>query len=450
MPVRCACGAKVSEWAAYCPQCRADVRDLPLLAAEPPDPAQPAEPAEPAEVAQDVTVPWSDVPTADAPAARPAEHPARAAGRSPSPATRTAAVLAALVVVGSGVVALTRHHGGAAHAVVPPTSAATAGRPKRAIGSAPLTDFANLVAYFDAPEPLLVSNVEPVDASLAAVAGAALPGSQPVPAGTGGAAAIGTGVLAGHAVYAGQPSNIVDLGPAGGVVPGTGNLLGLTSGSAGPAVLDVLAVIHTAATLQFVSQARLTLPAGDAPVAVLTAGVIAVRDEHNHLVIVRDGQPGASLGELGAVVGESATRLAWTGADGCSAEGACPLHVTDWATQRTTTVAPPPGSVGYAVGGGFSPDGATLAAFAAPASQPGASLARLQPVSISLPGGVPVPAGSQVLTRLVQGVPVGVAWWSSDGNWLVYSGLLGDVRATGQGGRDIDMGLPASYAFAVL
>lgn len=442
MPVRCACGADVSEWAAHCPQCRSDVRGLPLLAADPADPGEP-----PVANAAGTVVAW------EVPAAEPAPHagdPARR-GRSVGPAGRTAAALAAMLVVGSGVVALTRHQGaGSARAAIPPVGGAPSSGQRRVIGLAPLTGFANLVAYFDAPEPLLVSNAEPVDASLAAVAGAALPGSQPVPAGTGGAAAIGTGVRAGHAVYAGQPSNIVDLGPADGVVPGTGNLLGLTTGSGGPAVLDVLAVIHTAATLQFVSQARLTLPAGDAPVAVLGPSVIAVRDEHNHLVIVRDGRPGASLGDLGAVVGESATRLAWTAADGCSAEGACPLHVTDWGTQRTTTISPPPGSVGYATGGGFSPDGATLAAFAAPAGQPGASLARLQPVTVSLPGGAAVPAGSQVLTRLVQGVPVGVAWWSADGNWLVYSGLLGDVRATGQGGKDIDMGLPASYAFAVL
>jgi hypothetical protein len=143
--------------------------------------------------------------------------------------------------------------------------------------------------------------------------------------------------------------------------------------------------------------------------------------------------------------------LAWTAAAGCSPVGACPLRLTDLAAGDTRTVAPPLGAVGYAAGGAFSPDGSTLLAFAVAPSHAGATLATVTPVYVDAGTGVATGVMPGVPTRLVQGVPIGIAWWTPDGSWAVYSGLLGSVQASSAAdGRVVDLDLPASFSLVVI
>lgn len=439
MSVRCSCGMEVSEWAARCPTCRADVTGLVSDASAdehwpegPPDDHWPEGP--PVEVRRSDGL------------------LRRRGGRGwllAAGATAAAGVLVA-VVAGRG---STPTRPVAADPQVPSTIAGAV--PSDSSQFLPLALQESVVVYTDAPQPISVVPGATVTASSAAVASAALPGAQPVSAGTNGAVALGTGVHTGEALYLSSaggdnPLSVIGIGQADTLVPGTGSLVGIGRTHGDVVTVDVLDITQSRLAVTHPAEAPMILPAGDRPVAVLSDGSVAVRTEQNQLLVIGVHGPGVSLGQLGAVLSVTGRTLAWTSATGCTPVGACPLELTDLSTGRTRAVPPPAGTYGFAVGGAFSPDGSTLLAFAAPPSDPGASLVSLTPVFVEVASAHVDKGLPSVASRAVQGVPVGVAWWVAGGSWAVYSGLVGVVSSANLQGTVVGLGLPASYALALL
>ncbi|MCU4185463.1 hypothetical protein K6U06_13905 [Acidiferrimicrobium sp. IK] len=431
----------VSEWAARCPSCRADVSQLPLLPA-PPAVSEPLPDGYPTPLPGDgTTSPAGPVP------ASPSRRWRLAAG--------VAAGLAAVLVVGL----TTSGTGGrtAADATgAPGRNGVSPVPPGPATGSVlPESLRSSVVVYTDAPEPISVAPGTPVTTATRTVARGALAGSQPVPAGPHHAVALGTGVRGGWAVLldapgAGMQTEVEQIAPADLVFPGAGSSVGIGRIAGDVTTVQVVTVGAAAGSPTFTVGAPRVLPAGARPAAVMADGSLAVRTERNELAVVGPDGLGPSLGQLGAVLGVWGSTVAWTSATDCTANGACPLNLTDAALGATRPVPPPVGTDGFAAGGAFSPDGAMVLVFAVAPSSPGAALLSLTPVLIDtakarVDRGLP-----SVETRSVQGVPVGVAWWTADGTWTVYSGLAGSVSAAGLAGRVLDLGLPPSFAFALL
>jgi hypothetical protein len=103
----------------------------------------------------------------------------------------------------------------------------------------------------------------------------------------------------------------------------------------------------------------------------------------------------------------------------------CALLLYDTASQTTTRIDGPTTANGFFGGGAFSPDGTTLAAFAA-TSRP----ANVDPaVKLSI---IDVEAGRVNLVEnsgVAVGEPYGYAAWSLSGDWLIFGGLQDDVNA---------------------
>lgn len=115
---------------------------------------------------------------------------------------------------------------------------------------------------------------------------------------------------------------------------------------------------------------------------------------------------------------------------GCHNTG-CTIALADFDHGQTTVVQSPTGESGFYAGGAFSPDGTTLAAFAATTagtSNPGAELALID-----------VTHGTARLiddSYVPVGEPYGFATWSPGGNWLYFGGLSEKVKAHHRGAHD--------------
>ncbi|GAC1366439.1 MAG: hypothetical protein NVSMB32_10760 [Actinomycetota bacterium] len=156
-----------------------------------------------------------------------------------------------------------------------------------------------------------------------------------------------------------------------------------------------------------------------------------------------------SLGVASAVIGLHADSVAWLATDGCESAGECPLHITDAFSGVDQTVAPPPGRAGYLAGGGFSPDGGTLAAFVA--DPLGAHLTLVRPDASKPASAVAGFTARRIDGGLVQTEsPAATAVWTPDGTRVFFCGVNGTMHVLRIGdaaASSIDQ--PSSSSFAV-
>ena len=146
--------------------------------------------------------------------------------------------------------------------------------------------------------------------------------------------------------------------------------------------------------------------------------------------------------------GSTHSLIAWLPTFG-PCDGRC-VAVSDSATGATRQIAGPPGHFGFMGGGGFSPDGSTLAAFASNValsgvpSNPSADLA-----IIDLAHRDQVRVIEQ--SRVQIGEPHGSAAWTPDGKWLFFGGLDNQLRLYRNGDRSArTTTLPASYDLTIV
>lgn len=511
MMVRClGCDADVSEWAASCPHCRADLAEAPLLGGTtdvdvaygagvrgdgrsgltaPLEgdwplrprvwlPPVPAGEDGPAPVAGSVEGDWVSVSSA-----RLDDSPARGARFRPAVLVLAAALVAFVIAAATQ---------GTRHRSVEPVKQFPAGLVLPGHLPPALSDLP--VAYVGGNGTVDVTSPgQPSDSALIVAAAVAASGQPPLAVGGGTAFVLGSG-SAGRAEFASSAGVAVALGPAAAIVPGPGERIGLLGMQAGgrevmrevslrssaptarpgrPAGPDH-ASGHAAAGQGFAPRTissppatpwpgravvagggpyvtlhrAVAIPSGSMPVAVLSASLVALRSPKDHLVVWDPADAASrSLGHLGQVVGVAAGRLAWLGAT-CARDGECPLHVYSVRDGKDVLVPPLPGRTGFLPGGSFSPAGGMLAAFTAAAGQ---AARPPNDASTVQPVVVDLPAA---VPHLV-GIPVpsprsgplaGSAWWTPGGRWLAFAGPEGSLYACSPTAGHWSPALPLSYA----
>jgi hypothetical protein len=148
-------------------------------------------------------------------------------------------------------------------------------------------------------------------------------------------------------------------------------------------------------------------------------------------------------GRAAFIFGTSNSEVAWTSASGCSAEGECPLFLTD-GTGHNNTVVPPPGHLGFLAGGALSPDGRLLASFVsvARAGHREAQLALVDTATLQ----VTIIPGSVIPLR--DRIPA--AQWTPDGQFVFFSGPTGRMHVYGPGAAaSTTLDIAGSTTFAV-
>ena len=405
--VRCpGCGAAVSEWAARCPECDADVRAAPLLEVR-------------------------------------AEHaPASRLRRVPPASVAVAVVLLAVAA------AVVRQGGDAAPPAGDPagTTTGTAAPTTTAPGSARTGagPRRGQVAFVEPPRTFRIVDLR---------TGRSVASELPVEAYPEHPFALGASFVftsAGRARLAGA----VDPGPGSRLVVRTlGAADSVLPADQPGAVWLVRGQPPSAVEVELVNGSgdRLAppveLPPGTAP--VLAAGpdrlVLQRIDGTLLLYDARARRITDGLGRAGDVLDAHGPVVAWVAAayGRCEGATACELHLTDVDSGGDRVVAAPPGSE-WVRGGAFSPDGSKLAAFAAAGGAAESGAARLVMIDVATVGTLEIP-GSEAPV----GEPVVAAAWSRTSGWLLYSGLGGSLRGHFPGSPSAQaLDLPSSYTFA--
>lgn len=189
------------------------------------------------------------------------------------------------------------------------------------------------------------------------------------------------------------------------------------------------------------------LPPNTAPVVAAGPDRLVLQRVDGTLLLydARSRRISDGLGRAGDVLDAHGPHVAWvTAASGlCVGVTACELHLTDVDSGGDRVVAAPPG-LEWMRGGAFSSDGSKLAAFAAAASATQAGAARLVIIDVATLGTLEIPDSEVPI-----GEPVVAAAWSRTSGWLLYSGLGGSLRAHFPGSRSAPaLDLLSSYTFA--
>lgn len=425
MPVRCpGCDATVSEWAARCPSCHTDVIGTPVVRESAGNRAP----------------------------SGPNEHKGVAAPGKPRRGQRGLAIIAsALLVAGVATVGVVRY--------APITKASPPGGRLAGVAGLPPDLAATPVVYVADGQLATTTLGGTRSGQIGVIAGQAQPANRSEPEGRS-VVFLATGATGEQAEEIGPSGTITSLGRATGVLPGPPGQVGLVLED------DDVAAGPPPYTLRVAggpprSRPPLAIPAGTSPVAILSAGRVALRsDQTGDLLIWSPPRaPTTDLGPSAGIVGVSNTMLAWLSSRGCATATACPLHLFDLASGTDHLAQPVPGGRGFAPGGAFSPDGTRLLAFVVP-SGVGSGPAQLQTVIVDPVTGQSTPIARPTPTLLVPGLPAGNAWWTPDGSWLVFGGVDDRLFAypvdRRSGGRaappssPLDLKLPASWGFALL
>ena len=388
MPVRCpGCDATVSEWAARCPSCHADVSGAPVIA----------------EAAGNLAPRGPDELEESAPPGK-RRHGHR----------RLAIIASALLVAGLVGLGIVRY--------APMTTASPPGGRLAGVAGLPPDLAATPVVYVSAGQLATTTLGGSRPGQIGVIAGQAQPANRSEPEGRS-VVFLAAGATGEQAEEIGPSGTITGLGRATGVLPGPPGQVGLVLED------DDVAAGPPPYTLRVAggppsSSPPLAIPAGTSPVAILSAGRVALRsDQTGDLLIWSPPRaPTTDLGPSVGIVGVSNTVLAWLSSRDCATATACPLHLFDLARGTDHLVQPVPGSHGFAPGGAFSPDGTRLLAFVVP-SGVSSGPAQLETVIVDPATGRSTPIARPTPTLLVPGLPAGNAWWTPDGSWLVFGGV---------------------------
>jgi hypothetical protein len=212
------------------------------------------------------------------------------------------------------------------------------------------------------------------------------------------------------------------------------------------------------------------LPAGETAIAQVPLGLVVARganlaapiNQADHLRVslvmqtvesagqlqATGFQPPApeSLGAATGIVGVHGSTVAWIRCPGGQSVN-CSLHLVNTTNLETSVVQEPRDSVGFAEGGGFSPDGRLLATFVRSGISDGGTVLQLEVYNLAT--GALTPVGSPVLAV----EPEGSATWSADGRYLYFGGLLGRLYAepsTAIGTPQKPVTLPLTTSFSVV
>jgi hypothetical protein len=247
------------------------------------------------------------------------------------------------------------------------------------------------------------------------------------------------------------PRSLVQhVGAADRLFPTDGGGVGLQVGGDGdqsgaPAIVEYMAADGTLSQPHNTSTA---LPGGTTAIARMIVGLLVLTGD-NQLKFAGTG-PELHVGPVNRVIGTSVATVAWTdgGGGGCLPNPGSCLHLTDTASGTDRMITPPAGFAGFVGGGAFSPTGTWLAAFVFTPADTGPGL-RLVLIDTRL-------GRAQVVGPVLPaGEAIGSAAWSSDGQWIFFSGLSGPLYAqrmesSGPVSAPVALALPATYAFTPL
>jgi hypothetical protein len=190
------------------------------------------------------------------------------------------------------------------------------------------------------------------------------------------------------------------------------------------------------------------LSSGTVPVARLPDGLLVRTPSQSpngpFQLTLMSNRGTEQLGLADQMIGTSGTEVAWLSC--ASVPKSCTLVLDDTATDERQVIEPPTGYSTFVPGGGFSPDGRLLAAFAA--SSTAADKGTLRLTTVSTVGG----RGSVIGPKLKAGPSGGTAAWSQDGRWLYFGGASGYLYAQRLGvpiGPSGPFRLPIRSSYAV-
>lgn len=427
--VRCVgCGAAVSEWAACCPCCRADLADAVPIRPASHHPGPPCHPDPPAPTGADRAT--ADGAATDRAADRAAGVGGAAGNRRRLTRPVLALVAAVLAVIGTGSgLSLASDLTGRG------TSAGPGGAgPGALLGAGTLRSD---VVVYSGPAGVRVVPVD--DRRPIYLSGAPTGPAEQTSAGTvfvqGGTAYL----LA--PPYAGPPRPLLQ---ADGLFPMLWPGVVGAERDAGPGQVEASFVDlqdgHPSHSPWWV------FPAGYRPISQLLAsgpgGAVLPWQPADGGV-----RFGASLGAAVSVMTSATPEVAWLSARGCAPDGECLLHVDNLNADDPgdgRVVPPPAGHAGYLPGGALSPDGQQMAAFVAdPPGHP--HQAELVIIDTDRAQATVVPDS---LVPLAGGWPA--AGWTPDGAFVLFSGAGGSMHLYRPGSsRAFPLHQAASDSFAV-
>jgi hypothetical protein len=457
MDVRCAgCHRDVSEWAARCPDCGRSLDDAELVAA--PDPTPPLHDAE-LVAAPDPTPPLPP------PGVRlQSDGPIRVVGSAKGTTRKRVAlvVVAILAVAAVGIGVLDPGlHPASRNASIGPSRGT---RPP--ITATPITGSHSVQQSRRPRLPAGLASerlffAEPGRTGLYRADGTRLTDPQglagigyplePLVSGQG----IVVYIHGNDAYRTAGPSAVssVDLGAASSIFPALRGAIGIETGGEG------------ATTSVEYMAADGTVPAPGTASLQLPPGITAVAQVPSGLVVAGGATPAGLLSEVTRVrlslIRAHSTINLGVATDVIGVHGAtvaevncpprrpssCSLTLVDTTTRRLRVIRPPPEYVGYALGGGFSPDGSRLAAFVQ--SSPFEDVTSLRLVLVDLVTGTVSVTG---LYLLANDPAVGDATWSADGRWLFFgspSGTFDAERITRRGPTGLPWELTLTTSLAV-
>jgi hypothetical protein len=208
----------------------------------------------------------------------------------------------------------------------------------------------------------------------------------------------------------------VQVGAANSVFPVNGGGVGLFVG--GPAGRGFVEFMSSDGQLPESGTGSTELALGLIPLARLPTGLLLEPTARSALgtfqLEVMGGHSTEVLGGATEVIDIHGSSVAWLSCT--SIPPSCSLEVNETSSDVQEVIPPPRGYTGYAPGGAFSPDGTLLAAFVL--RGPGQ-------LGLEVANAV---SGAVTLVGQVHGA-TGTAAWSADGQWLYYGGDTGDLYA---------------------
>jgi hypothetical protein len=259
----------------------------------------------------------------------------------------------------------------------------------------------------------------------------------------------------GDYAYRTDPHNrhrVVRLAPATWIFPAEHGAIGIESGGFdSPASVAYMAADGTfpeLGTPSVVVAPGITAVA-QVPRGLIVAAGATLEELLNQVTHVRlsliEAHSTVSLGMATSVVGVYGATAALVN---CPSRGlaSCALRLVNTTTHRVRSIRPPPGYVGFAQGGGFSPNGKLLATFVPSPGPDGSSVLHLAVMRLST-GTTTVVGPSLIAAQEL----VGDATWSADGHWVYFGSLSGTLDAekmtrTGPAGNPWTLPLTTSFA----
>jgi hypothetical protein len=259
---------------------------------------------------------------------------------------------------------------------------------------------------------------------------------------------------------------VTELSPATWIFPGRNGSIGIQN-SLGPGPSTIR---YMDADGEWARGHETVLPAKETALAQLPLGLVVARGanlamptdriDHLEVSLLLQGKRSASqmqatgfepwppefLGAATAILGVHGSTVAWIRCPDDKTVN-CSLYLVNTTNLVTSVVQEPRDSVGFAQGGGFSPDGRLLATFVRSGISDGGTVLQLEVYNLA--SGTLTPVGSPVVVL----EPDGTATWSSDGRFLYFGGLLGRLYAepsSAIGTPDKPVTLPLTTSFSVV